>query len=587
MVGTPPKQQNVRQIGRSNNRKTIGNKPMILKTSILICLMVALCVFLSGLNYAMMGKISSSSLFEEEQSEMPDLHKIAGLNCDPWGGPPNEIAEEMVYWQDIPSDAHYVSPFREPGVTKYLTFEPDRAGWNNIRMGMETVIALAHAMGRTLVLPPDREIWAMNQGKEQKKSFSFDEFYHLESLAIEHPGLDIITMEEFLEVVAMEQKRFTHVNPETQKAEPFYPPENRTQWDGERLEPLWDYLRSPEVSLIRKWDPDQCIAAFPASKDPKDIDSLQETLYKVRKLSPSGSKLSYIGNPTPVNASTHDRMAELIGRRENLCLYDKEMQDAFLIHFKEDYRDGFRLLTHFYGFMFFQDWTHDLWTKRFVRDHVRYNDEIVCAAARVVNEIRSIARNTTVGLRASANTKGDFHTMHVRRNDFSNQYKEFVLDAPQIVENSKEELKPGITLFIATDERDSSYFDPFREQYNVLLLKDFSHVLTKVNSNLYPLIDQLVASRGKTFHGVFLSTFTGYINRLRGYYSTKERLPGYKDGIIESYHFVRPADKLLYKSYHPFENPSFMREYPICWRDIDQGIDVLAHPPTSDVKRHS
>jgi hypothetical protein len=63
----------------------------------------------------------------------------------------------MVYWQDIPSDSKHKSPFLEPNVTRYMTFEPDGGGFNNIRMAMETVLAIAHASGRTLVLVRDQD----------------------------------------------------------------------------------------------------------------------------------------------------------------------------------------------------------------------------------------------------------------------------------------------------------------------------------------------------------------------------------------------------------------------------------------------
>lgn len=67
-------------------------------------------------------------------------HRLAGLNCEKWGGPSDEEAQEMVYWEDIPSDAHHVSPFKMPGISQYMTFEPDSGGWNNIRMAMESLL---------------------------------------------------------------------------------------------------------------------------------------------------------------------------------------------------------------------------------------------------------------------------------------------------------------------------------------------------------------------------------------------------------------------------------------------------------------
>ena len=51
-----------------------------------------------------------------------------------------------------------------------------------------------------------------------------------------------------------------------------------------------------------------------------------------------------------------------------------------------------RLLTHFYAFLFFEDYDHDLWAKRFVRDHLRYVDEIQCAAARIASALKEKAR---------------------------------------------------------------------------------------------------------------------------------------------------------------------------------------------------
>jgi hypothetical protein len=71
---------------------------------------------------------------EGEEKEEPEPHelsqstsKLAGLNCDAYGGPAPEIAAEMVYWSDIPSDSEFISPFhaKHGQHKRYLTFEPD------------------------------------------------------------------------------------------------------------------------------------------------------------------------------------------------------------------------------------------------------------------------------------------------------------------------------------------------------------------------------------------------------------------------------------------------------------------------------
>jgi hypothetical protein len=57
------------------------------------------------------------------------------------------------------------------------------------------------------------------------------------------------------------------------------------------------------------------------------------------------------GHPTAVNATMAERMREMLADRENLCIYDKPLQEAKLIHLKVE--KGVRLLTHFYAFIFF------------------------------------------------------------------------------------------------------------------------------------------------------------------------------------------------------------------------------------------
>ena len=103
------------------------------------------------------------------------IHPVAQLSCADHGGPSDpDIIDSMVFWSDIPSDSSYVSPMYEEGNEKYLTFEPDHGGWNNIRMAMETALVMSHAMGRTLVLPPEQGMYLISANHDgQKTQFSF------------------------------------------------------------------------------------------------------------------------------------------------------------------------------------------------------------------------------------------------------------------------------------------------------------------------------------------------------------------------------------------------------------------------------
>jgi GDP-fucose protein O-fucosyltransferase len=321
----------------------------------------------------------------------PAQTRLAKLSCSAFGGP--EQAQEMVYWQDIPSDTTFKSPFREataqgPGWSrKYVvrritllefnsssaqlswiltflqTFEFDRAGFNNKRMSMETTLALAVAMGRTLVLPPAIRMKRMDNNTGQKSHLHFGDFFPLFELAAEHRFIDIISMQQFLEFEAIQQGSLRHKR--FPNKGPFYPPGNRTDWNEcspKEYLALADYLRNTTYSP--PWDPSVCIAAFPSSGNVSElvpvIDLLNETYLE------GNSDIEF---PTPVNSSLHERVHEIIGNRQHLCIYDEVMQREPIVHFRCDYDTGYRLLTHFYTFVFFQDWRLDLWMKRFMRDH--------------------------------------------------------------------------------------------------------------------------------------------------------------------------------------------------------------------------
>ena len=268
------------------------------------------------------------------------------------------------------------------------------------------------------------------------------------------------------------------------------------------------------------------------------------------------------------------------------------------------------MTVHFYAFLFFEDWREDLWMKRFMRDHVRYSDEIQCAAARVVEAMRQYARTKP------NNPDGKFDTFHVRRGDF--QFKRTRIEATEIYENVKDLLPDGSILYIATDERNKKFFDPLRQHYDIKFMDDFKDVLKGVNTNYFGMIDQLVASRGDKFFGCwhstyvpggvfrccvlsswftlvcrlyrvchactrsrlpffFLRSFTGFINRMRAYHAIKDKSPGYEQGVLPtSYYYVPQESRDVMRKYSVLHGAFFNREFPVSWKDIDKGVEELA-----------
>jgi len=323
----------------------------------------------------------------------------------------------------------------------------------------------------------------------------------------------------------------------------------------------------------------QCVPAFPAKAGQESEQGLEMALREImeRDAKMEGMKefkkkwvqriLSFDNHPTPVDASTTRRLAEMLAHRNKTCVYNVSLQHARVLHLKGEQSTGHRLLVPFYAFLFFEDWKTDLWMKRFVRDHLRYVDEIQCAAARVIQALRTFSRK-------HGDPAGGFDSMHIHRGDF--QYGNMKIAAEDIYsKNTYRMLKEKRTVFVASDEKNSSFFGPLREHYHLYSLGDFEHVLKGVNTNFYGMIDQLVASQGDIFVGTYYSTFSGYINRLRGYHSQKDKAKGYETGIIDSYYYTsenRGFLRKVMKCYRSIEQYFWRQEWPVSWRDIDRSV---------------
>lgn len=137
-----------------------------------------------------------------------------------------------------------------------------------------------------------------------------------------------------------------------------------------------------------EWNPMECIAAFPSRRGSEAIDELKlvhENMFAEKGVRKKPSLEEFEGKPIEVDAPMEERMRELLADRSKLCIYDERLQKAQVLHFPA--AKGTRLLTHFYAFVFFADWRADLWSKRFVRDHLRYIDEVSDADPRLTLDL--------------------------------------------------------------------------------------------------------------------------------------------------------------------------------------------------------
>ena len=65
--------------------------------------------------------------------------------------------------------------------------------------------------------------------------------------------------------------------------------------------------------------------------------------------------------------------------------------------------------------------------------------------------------------------------------DFQQQFPMTDMDAKDILAGLQESIAPGSTIFIATNERDISFFGPIQEVYDVAFLGDFGTMLVDIS----------------------------------------------------------------------------------------------------------
>jgi len=455
------------------------------------------------------------------------------------------IDASIKYWHS--STPQYRSPlYQLPGRGKrYVVYQPDLGGWNNIRMALEVVIVFAHATGRTLVLPPDAVLYLLHGNKKWGDNRSnLGDFIDVDKL---RDGLNIITMQEFLKTEALPGHLLAPL------------PNNNVALEKKDL---WAYLA--KACHTRQWYPGKTFIAFNLTRGTS---------------SPFGTLAGFDTGLGSASAEYRQHLTAFAIKRRPV-LYDADFDNHVAIFFPGSSEN--RILTHFYGYLFFADVQIHNFYKRFVRDRMRYLDDIFCMASKVVRAVRAEAAGAP------------YAAYHIRRGDF--QHPQMKIPSEQIVDHTQELWKPhglvsapGATakpiLYVSTDERNRTFFAPFESHFRIRFLSDYMSLLTtggggdgEVDFNHLGMVEQLVCASAALFVGTPLSTFTSYITRLRGYLNTTEVPVASGSGVgryTSTYYFM-PRQMHQLSKQPTLKLPFWPREFTEAFVGIDDTRDTCA-----------
>ena len=487
--------------------------------------------------------VSKSQSSSKRESLLPLARGFSGLPMDKTpaliGAKRGTIecdidVNSMAYWNSPQGkrDDEFVSPFRvtpPKGKRKYLTFETDNGGFNNIRMSLENIIVLAAATGRTLVLPPPERFYLLSSVT------SFDDFFPILGKSFKHK-VDVITSKEFF---MMETKKggYLEIENRTMREDLV----NATDGCGSGLRPcndIYNFLRErTETSQISE---NHCLIFHEAGMKTKN-------------------------GPDAITSPKTERYIEEFCRDRGRLYYDR-LPDPNILHFRtSEHHSDFRLLNHFYTTIYFTNPAIDNYYKRLIRDFVHYQDNVFCAAGKIVKLLQDEGKER--GFDIDEEGAGGYSAMHIRRGDL--QYKEVIISAEEWLENTAKLWKPKEILYIATDEKNRTFFEPIAQQYELRFLGDYFEKvgLDKLDPSLLGMVEIAVASRSRIFVGTWHSTFSGYIIRMRGYYGLSK---------MSNYYSYRPRRRSMHRWPANEQSNLEAREWQSGWLGIDGDEYILS-----------
>ena len=362
------------------------------------------------------------------------------------------ILPELAYWNPQLLNGQFNRPNRH----RYVSFDIDQGGLNNIRLVFEYVAVVAAVTGRTLVLPPPQPWYLIDNGPQHRahKQGKTDiaEIFDMDAL---RQAIPVQTTDEF-----------TRESAEHLSIPGNFGPLNVSDPDNGERDPWleWRQWLLDNAEVMDGWNPHETLICYP------DISSVDI-----------------------------DCVSERYVDRRRLVEFTPWINAAPLIHFPSNNKQ--RSLGPVATMLVSADGRLPRLARRLIKHHVRYCREIFELASELISML-------------------PFHqysALHIRRNDF--QYKEARTQAVASWNNIRNLLEDEAPTYIATDEVDEGFRDVFRSKKTVLFWEDLmqQYAGPAIPEKYVGPIEQLICAGARRFVGTDLSTFSTYIVRLRGY----------------------------------------------------------------------
>jgi len=377
---------------------------------------------------------------------------------------------------------------------RYVAFDIDQGGLNNIRMVFEYAVVIAAITRRTLVLPPARPWYLINQAMMGKAEGTTDlgDVFELSAIG---KAIPYITTKEFC------QRAAHHLRIPNQ-----FLNQEHGSFEGDTHLQNWRRWLLQNSEVI-DWNSYESLLCHPSIKRASNGPHMSDQYVDNRQL----KELTPRQLASPIIYLPSDNNYRSLGPVATMLAAENE-------HLPRLCR---RLLKH----------------------HVHYRNEVFSWAEKICHWHQI----------------DNFNAIHIRRNDF--QYKQTRLDIDRIHSNIHSLIDTDKPLYVATDESDPDFFQQLTRIFKVPRVYTINDWISRAGQD-FPyvwqgLVEQAICARARRFIGTDLSTFSAYINRLRGYMQVVDQncyyhTIDYNDGM--------PAEA-------PFQGREYLRENPLFWQD--------------------